>query len=363
MSFLRPPLLGLAAALAFGLSQVALPAVARAQTAAADNARVSELFKTGKQAFGHGDMAEAERLFGEAWSLRRSSDIAANLGQAELEQKKFRAAAEHFLWALSNLLPSASDAQRKAVEMGLSRARAEVGMLRLSVRPEGASVLVAEQDLGTAPVAQSVFVDPGEVIVSVKRAGYISLEQRVMVGKGTEQAVELALAPAPDRSPPAAAPAVASGLDETSGPPAVQQKKSLVPAYVASGVALAGGAVGLAFTLVAGSQEDDADALRDSLAPGVCSAAAVPSACTELKSQRESVDSSRNLALGAFIVGGVAALTAGYFYWDALSAKGSSARQPAPRFALLPRLELARPSPGRAWAAFNSAELSLSGNF
>src|SRR5215217_2034126 len=89
---------------------------ARAQTSATETAKVTQLFKSGKAAFGKGDMAEAERLFAEAFALRKSSDIAANLGQAELEQQKYRAAAEHFQWALVNLLPSASDAQRKAVE-------------------------------------------------------------------------------------------------------------------------------------------------------------------------------------------------------------------------------------------------------
>src|SRR3954470_11510970 len=136
------------AGLAFGICTWAAPERALAQTSAAETARVTELFKSGKVAFAKGDMAEAERLFAEALAMRKSSDIAANLAQSELEQQKYRKAAEHFSWALANLLPSASDAQRKAVETGLSRARAEVAALRLEIKPDGSDVLVGQDQLG-----------------------------------------------------------------------------------------------------------------------------------------------------------------------------------------------------------------------
>jgi tetratricopeptide (TPR) repeat protein len=182
------------------LALLASPAAAVAQTNASDTARVTQLFKNGKAAFSRNDMPEAERLFAEAFALRKSSDIAANLGQSQLEQQKFRAAAEHFQWALVNLLPSASDAQRRAVENGLARSRAEVGVLRLDIKPEGSDVLVGEQNLGKTPINADVYVDPGEVIISVKHDGFVALDKRVMVNKGTEQAVEISLIPKSDEA-------------------------------------------------------------------------------------------------------------------------------------------------------------------
>src|SRR3982750_749141 len=119
--------------IALGICSLEAPRTAFGQTAASETARVTELLKSGKAAFAKGDMPEAERLFAEALALRKSSDIAANLAQSQLEQQKYRKGAEHFSWALSNLLPSATDAQRKAVETGLSRARAEVAALRLEI--------------------------------------------------------------------------------------------------------------------------------------------------------------------------------------------------------------------------------------
>jgi hypothetical protein len=360
------------------LALLAAPQAALAQTSASDTARVTQLFKNGKAAFSRNDMAEAERLFAEAFSLRRSSDIAANLGQSELEQQKFRAAAEHFQWALVNLLPSASDAQRRAVENGLARARAEVGVLRLDIKPEGSDVLVGEQNLGKTPIASDVYVDPGEVIISVKREGFVALDKRLMVGKGTEQAVEIALVPKADEASGGAPTAAAvAATDPNASSPAASgsadratESKSLVPAFVATGVAVAGGVVGLVFTVSASSKESDADKLRDELNTlGGCgeNAGAPAEQCADLNDQRKSVDSSRNVAIGAFVVGGVAAIAAGYFYWDALAHGSNSAAntrplRQKPSVALTPSIELGRASSeGRRTP--ESFRLTLSGTF
>ncbi|HXK17637.1 MAG TPA: PEGA domain-containing protein [Polyangiaceae bacterium] len=359
-----------------GAGVAAAPREACAQTSAAETQHVTDLFKSGKAAFAKGDMAEAERLFAEAFAIRKSSDIAANLGQAQLEQQKFRVAAEHFQWALANLLPSATDAQRKAVETGLSRSRAEVAILRLDIKPEGSDVIVGDQNLGKSPIANGVYVDAGEAIVSVKHDGYVALEKRVMVGKGTEQAVELSLTPKDGAAPAAggsAAPLVDSGLEHRAGagsapagaPADRAAPKSLVPAFVATGVAVAGGVVGLVFTLNANSKESDADKLRDQLnLMGGCSGDAAASGdCAALKSQRESVDSSRHLAVAAFVVGGVAAVAAGYFYWDALSSRSDqSAARRRPLLGLTPSVDIGRARANDA-ASIGSVKLSLSGNF
>ena len=357
----------------FTFAIVAAPVLAtapvRAQTSASETAKVTQLFKAGKAAFGKGDMVEAERLFSEAFALRKSSDIAANLAQSELEQQKYRSAAQHFQWALVNLLPSASDAQRRAVETGLARSRAEVAVLRLDIKPEGSDVLVGEQTLGKAPITSNVYVEPGEVIVSVKHEGFVAIDKRVVASKGTEQAVEVTLSP--KEVAPEPGPRVDSGLrpepvavDHGPAVDAKTERKSLAPAFVATGVAVAGGITGLALTLSANSSERKADNLRDELMDG-CGDTPTASAsdCANLRDQRESVDTKRNVAVGAFVVGGVAALAAGYFYWDALRHRDtqSATRRSRPRFSLLPELDL-RPARGRD-APLGAMKLNVSGTF
>jgi tetratricopeptide (TPR) repeat protein len=348
-------------ALVIAIGSLAAPAAA--QSNAAETARATELFKSGKAAFAKGDMDEAERLFSQALAIRQSSDIAANLAQSQLEQQKYRLAAQHFSWALANLLPSATDAQRKAVETGLARARTEVALLRLEIKPDGSDVLVGAQAVGKSPIAGGVYVEPGEVIVSVKHDGFISTDKRVIAGKGTEQAVEIVLNPKDVAAPATNQSPARSIAPDTSAPPADRSEpKSLVPAFVATGVAVAGGVVGLAFTLSANSEEDDADELRDRLeATGGCSREGAPPECADLKDQRDRVDSSRNLALGSFVVGGVAAVVAGYFYWDALSHRSRvGARMGRPLYGLVPSVKVGRASAG---SAVDSFKLGISGTF
>lgn len=340
-----------------------LSAPALAQSNAAETARATELFKSGKAAFAKGDMVEAEQLFSQALAIRQSSDIAANLAQSQLEQQKYRLAAEHFTWALANLLPSATDAQRKAVETGLARARTEVAVLRLEIKPDGSDVLVGAQAVGKAPIVGAVYVEPGEVIVSVKHEGFIATDKRVLAGKGTEQAIEIVLNPKEVAAPATSAPLARSITPDTLAPPADRSEpKSLVPALVASGVAVAGGVVGLVFTLSANGKEDEADELRDRLeGMGGCNREGAPSECADLRDQRDRVDSSRNLAIGSFVVGGAAAVVAGYFYWDALSQRSRvGARKARPLYGLVPSVKVGRASAG---SAVDSLKLAVSGTF
>jgi tetratricopeptide (TPR) repeat protein len=350
------------AALLIGTAALSAPAVA--QSNAAETARATELFKSGKAAFARGDMVEAERLFSQALAIRQSSDIAANLAQSQLEQQKYRLAAQHFSWALANLLPSATDAQRKAVETGLARARTEVAILRLEIKPDGADVLVGAQAVGKAPIVGGVYVEPGEVIVSVRHEGFTAMDKRVLAGKGTEQAVEIVLNRKEVAAPPAtSAPLARSMAPDISAPPADRSEpKSLVPAFVASGVAVAGGVVGLVFTLNANGKEDEADELRDRLeAMGGCNGEDAPSECADLRDQRDGVDSSRNLAIGSFVVAGAAAVVAGYFYWDALSQRSRvGARKTRRLYGLVPSVKVGRASAG---IAVDSLRLGVSGTF
>src|SRR5687768_5983009 len=81
----------------------ARPALAQ-PTLDAVSERANNLFKKGKQAYEEGKDQESYRLLREAWSLRKSSVIAANLALIETELGKYRDAAEHYSFALKNLL-------------------------------------------------------------------------------------------------------------------------------------------------------------------------------------------------------------------------------------------------------------------
>src|SRR3954467_574491 len=90
-----------------------------AQGDGADSDRANSLFKKGKIAFNASKYNDALRIYTEAWSLKQSPDIAANLAQTESELGMHREAAEHFAFALAHLLPSSTDEQKQALAEGL----------------------------------------------------------------------------------------------------------------------------------------------------------------------------------------------------------------------------------------------------
>src|SRR6478735_656018 len=67
-----------------------------AQGDSPDSDRANQLFKKGKVAFNAGKYNDALRIYTEAWSLKQSPDIAANLAQTESELGQHRDAAEHY---------------------------------------------------------------------------------------------------------------------------------------------------------------------------------------------------------------------------------------------------------------------------
>ena len=78
--------------------QLALPTTATAQTTQAsadETARARELFRQGAAAMKDGKFQDARKALLQVWTLRHSYDVAAVLGQAELELKAYRDAAEH----------------------------------------------------------------------------------------------------------------------------------------------------------------------------------------------------------------------------------------------------------------------------
>src|ERR1041384_3825181 len=91
---------GLACACLLLATSLASNALAQGDTP--DSDRANQLFKKGKVAFNAGKYNDALRIYSEAWSLKQSPDIAANLAQTESELGKHRDAAEHFSYALDH---------------------------------------------------------------------------------------------------------------------------------------------------------------------------------------------------------------------------------------------------------------------
>ena len=311
---------------------------AQAQSSAADSDRANVLFKKGKVAYNAGKYADALRIYTEAWQLKQSADIAANLAQAEAELGKHRDAAEHYSFALAHLLPSTTDDQKKALADGLETEKKEIGSLHVTLEPTDAALTIDEQPVSLPP-GGDLFVEPGEHRAAVTHEGYTANAQTVRVSKGAAQVLWIKLrsadAPAPGTGsvPPTEKSVVIAPPPDLSEPPS----RSIVPALVGGGVFVAGAALGVVFLLSGNSSQNDADALSAKLTtPNACGAGTPNAAeCAALHDKNSDIDRARTIETVGFAVAGAAAVgTAVYLLWP--HSNSPAANHWAPTLAVAP---------------------------
>jgi tetratricopeptide (TPR) repeat protein len=279
--------------------------VARAAPTSDDDAtsqRVADLYKRANTLYDQKKLAEAESLYLEAWKLKKTYDIACNVGALELDLGKPREAAEYFAFALREFPAGGKAAAREQLSVRLGLARAQVGALHVRVNVAGARVAVGDREIGKAPVDDEVFVSPGTVTVSASAPGYEQAIQTVQVAKGGSADVALTLK---------------------------EPQRSLVPAYVMGGVgaaALIGGGVLIG---LAQSKKSTAQTLATQTNHACpVSTASQQGACKDLESAATSGDTFGNAGIGLLATAGVAAAgVATYLLWPRSHAEAVSGRR------------------------------------
>ncbi len=298
------------------LAALCAPAQARAQGNTADSERASVLFKRGKAAFNSGKYSDALRIYGEAWRLKQSPDIAANLAQAEAELGKHRDAAEHFAFALAHLLPSSTDEQKKSLADGLEVEKSVVGTLHVTLEPPDSALSIDDAQV-TLPTNGDVFVEPGDHRAVVTHDGYEPNQQTIHVSKGAAQVLWIKLlevgTPAPSTPSPLPAPVL-----DVAAPKLEAPSRSIVPVAIGGGLVAAGAAVGLVFMFSANSSQNDADQLGSTLGGNTACGVGTTHAteCGRLHESNQDIDRSRTIEVAGFAIAGAAAIgTLLYLLW------------------------------------------------
>jgi hypothetical protein len=172
------------------------PARAEPPGAPAASATVKQLYDEGFGAAKRGQWVQAYPLLARAWETERRWQVARLLGQAEVELGKYRDAAEHLTFFLRETRDNAQvgAGERASTEQLLVRAGAHVGALTIVVEPLGAEVLVDGVRVGTAPLADPVYVQPGKRSVEVRHQGYLHAGDSYRVDAGQTARVELRMA-------------------------------------------------------------------------------------------------------------------------------------------------------------------------
>ena len=196
------------------LAQPTPAAPAPNRPAPAKNAE--QLYREGMDFVAKQKWAEAEARFREAFAMSPTYDTAANLGHTQQKLGKIREAAEHLSFALRHWPVAGKREPRELTEKTLGELRPQLGTLAIEVSVPGALVVVSGREVGRAPIAYEVFVDPGAVTVEAKLDGYQVAQQAITAEKGKRYEVKLAMqkeaAPVPSvtATASATAPAVTS---------------------------------------------------------------------------------------------------------------------------------------------------------
>jgi hypothetical protein len=147
-------------------------------------ARQRALFAQGNQLYDQGKFADAEAAYLEAWKLKKSFDVAGNLGNLEADLKKWRPAAEYIAYAIREFPAGGKPGLRDELLRRLSEAKAQVGTLRIQVNRPGAEVYVDGVSVGVTPLPGEVFVDPGNHLIEVRLEGFPPAQANVAAARG-----------------------------------------------------------------------------------------------------------------------------------------------------------------------------------
>jgi PEGA domain len=299
-------------ALSLASTTVAAPARAQRPSTIIEQDRVAgdradELFRSGNVLAKKDRWTEAEPLFREAWTLKRSYDIAGNLGIAEAALGRWCDAAEHLSFALRSFPANGKPEHKKLLEATLAKALPQVAALRVKVTVDKAEVFVDGKSVGVSPLADAIFVEPGKRQIEAKLPGYETTASTFDAAKGSASELTLTMREATAPPPPT--------------PPVKDTWRPGLPVLVTGGaLAVVGLAVGAGLTAAANGKAADVVKLQlgqssSCFAPGSSTAAQ----CGQLHDAAASKTTLSNAAASSFLVGGVlAATTGGLGIWAAM---------------------------------------------
>jgi acyl dehydratase len=274
--------------------------------------QAEEHYLRGKMLLKSGDVKGAYLEYKASFELKQSYDIAANLGNLELDQGMPRDAAEHLEYALRTVAVNVPEDRVKAIRGLLEQARRLVGAATVKVNIDGAEVLVDGRSVGRSPLPGEIFVDPGKRTIEARLSPYTPAQKSIDIARAASVPVELTLVLPSATATASAAPSGSAPPMTTSGP---VKPKSMIPVGVGVATAAAGLGLGIVGLVLSGSKASRVDLLQSTLTEAdvqgnhsVCASSNPPAECADLDSALVAKGSFRNLAIAGFATAGVAAL-------------------------------------------------------
>jgi hypothetical protein len=267
-------------------------------------------FSRGKNLLKEGNIKAAYKEYKAAWDLKKSYDIAANLGNVEYELGMPRDAAEHLAFSVRNAAVSVTRERLEKMKKVLDLAKALVGAMVVRVNIDGAEILIDGETIGRSPIVEELYLDPGPRTIEARLAGHETAKKIVEFPRASTRMVYLELKPIPARP----APTASITAPPPPPPPRPRPRKNLVPLGVGAGVAVASLGVGITSLFVSNAKSDAAADLRAKLAgtPPSDSSCYPPSPhseqCEQLDSDYVAAGSFRNASIIGFMTAGLATM-------------------------------------------------------
>ncbi|WP_437551049.1 PEGA domain-containing protein [Sorangium sp. So ce367] len=235
------------------------PSAAAAGETDALTDKARQLYEEGRQAAAAGKWADAHASFLAAWAIKPHYQIASNLGVACLKLGKHRDAAEYLARYLREA-PATKVNERQNAETSLKEALAKVASVTVQATPAGAEVTVDGAVVGKAPLADRVFLDPGEHEIGAKLDGYTPAMRPIAAVAGRAETVVVQL----ERAPAAGVGARPFVVEPTG--PVAPRAELRTPLLIAGGVVAGAGIVtGVIFGVLSSQRADDAEEMRREL--------------------------------------------------------------------------------------------------
>jgi len=236
----------------------AKPAAGAAAPAKSDLAAAKKHYADGEKKYKAGDYAGALADFKEANEIKSTPHAERYLGLCEDNLGHYEAAADwydKFLAHVPDKLATEGDEVRKRE----GEIKAMPGKVHVDSTPAGGTVTIDDKPQ-SGPTPLDVELPPGTHVVKVTAPGRLPGSKPVDVAFASTQSVSLELEPEPPPSAPppvAAVPPVVPAAPSTPAPP--PEPRSLVPAFVTGGLAVAAAGVGTVFGIIALGNKSDFD--------------------------------------------------------------------------------------------------------
>jgi PEGA domain len=263
------------------------PALAQQPDDAAKLAQSRAYFDQANKLFDAGQYPQAEQAYLAAFNLKKSYDVAGNLGMIEADLNHLRSAAEHLAYAIQEFPAGGRPGLREALLKRLTEVRRSIGAFRIQVNKPGAEVLVDGKSIGLTPIQGEIFVEPGPHAIEVRLDGFTPVPVSLTAVKGQTNDVPVTLEPVVVVVPVAGA-----------------NKKVLIAGGVVGGAAIIAGAALMGLSASKGSS---ATSLFNTfhMPTGCPPPSSATGNCATLASDLNAKATFGNAGLGLLVAGGV----------------------------------------------------------